>query len=55
MLTNDGQKPSTVRTKKIKLEELAAHVDPFNPEAVKHYVATAISDHLQVFSTILLI
>jgi integrase len=44
MLTNDGQKPNTVRHTKYKLSELAAHVDLFNPEAVKHYIATAISE-----------
>jgi site-specific recombinase XerD len=44
MLTNDGLKPSTVRHTKYKLQELADHVDLFNPEAVKHYVATAISE-----------
>jgi hypothetical protein len=43
MLTNDGQKPNTVRHTKYKLLELAAHVDLFNPEAVKNYVATAIA------------
>jgi integrase len=44
MLTNDGQKPNTVRHTKYKLQELAAQVDLFDPEAVKHYVATAISE-----------
>jgi hypothetical protein len=39
LLTNDGQKPNTVRHIKYKLQELAAHVDLFNPEAVKHYAA----------------
>jgi hypothetical protein len=51
MLTNDGQKPNTVRHTKYKLQELATHVDLFNPEAVKHYVATAISEKTkQLFS-----
>ena len=44
MLINDGQKHNTVRHTKYKLQELATHVDLFNPEAVKHYVATAISE-----------
>jgi hypothetical protein len=44
MLTNDGQKPNTVRHTKYKLQELAARVDLFNPEAVKHYATTAISE-----------
>jgi hypothetical protein len=44
MLTNDGLKPNTVRHTKYKLLELAAHVDLFDPEAVKNYVATAISE-----------
>ena len=44
MLTNDGQKPNTTRHTKYKLLELAAHVDIFNPEAVKNYIATAISE-----------
>ena len=44
MLTNDGQKPNTVRHTKYKLQELAAHIDLFDPEAVKNYVATAISE-----------
>ncbi len=44
MLTNDGLKPNTVRHTRYKLRELAAHVDLFNPEAVKNYVATAVSE-----------
>jgi integrase len=44
MLINDGQKPNTVRHTRYKLQELAAHVDLFNPEAVKNYIATAISE-----------
>jgi integrase len=44
MLTNDGQKPNTVRHTKYKLLELAAKIDLFNPEAVKNYIATAISE-----------
>jgi integrase len=44
MLTNDGQKPDTVRHTKYKLTELANHIDLFNPETVKNYIATAISE-----------
>jgi hypothetical protein len=44
MLTNDGQKTNTVRHTKYKLLELATHVDLFDAEAVKNYVATAISE-----------
>ena len=44
MLTNDGQKPNTVRHTKYKLFELAGHLDLFNPEAVKHYVSAALSE-----------
>ena len=51
MLTNDGQKTNTVRHTKYKLLELATHVDLFDAEAVKNYVATAISEKTkQLFS-----
>jgi len=54
MLINDGQKPNTVRHTKCKLQELAALVDLFIPEAVKQHGATEISDNMYVFSAILL-
>ena len=44
MLSKDRQKSNTVRRTEYKLQELAVHVDLFNPKAVKHYVATAISE-----------
>jgi hypothetical protein len=44
MLTNDGQKPNTVRHTRYKLQEIAAHVDLFDPEAVKHGLTTATSE-----------
>jgi integrase len=43
MLTNDGLKENTVRHARWKLQELARNTDIFNPESVKHYIATAIS------------
>ena len=47
MLTNDGLKPYTVKHTKYKLQELAVHVDLFNPEAGKNYVATATSEKIK--------
>jgi hypothetical protein len=53
MLTNDGQKPNTVRHTKYKLLELAAKIDLFNPEAVKNYIATAISEKTKLKTSLL--
>jgi integrase len=44
MLTNDGLKKNTVGQIRFKLLELARHTDLFDPEAVKHYIATGISE-----------
>jgi integrase len=44
MLRNDGLRENTVTQIRFKLQELAANTDVFDPEAVKHYIATAISE-----------